>query len=146
MGLSILDLLLDVDRLIVVDAVKDTGQPAGTVVVMTPDDIAENQVLHSLHDMRLVDVLQNAALLGRSPQAVVVGMQIERIEEFVLELSPSVEKALPVAVAATLDQLAELGIEPKPVQGSNVHALIIEAMRTYEAMPESALAPEPEAP
>ena len=145
MGLWILDLLLDVDRLIIVDAVKDTGHEPGTVVVMTPDDIADNQVLHSLHDMRLTDVLQNAALIGRAPEAIVVGVQIERIEEFVLELSSSVEQAIPVAVAATLEQLKQLGVSPTPRDDSNVHAQIIEALRTYEAMPESALTREAEA-
>lgn len=146
MGLMILDLLLGIDHLIVVDAVKDTGHPAGTVLVLTPEDIAGNQVMHSLHDMRLVDVLQNAALLDRNPHTVVVGVQIERIEEWVLELSGPVEDALPVAVLAVLDQLKALGVEPAPQESSDVHASIIEAVRSFKPMPEEATNPEASGP
>lgn len=141
MGLMILDLLRGIDHLIVIDAVKDTGHPAGTVLLLSPQDIAGNQVMHSLHDMRLVDVLQNAALLDRAPQTIVVGVQIERIEEWVLELSTPVEEALPVAVLAVLDQLKELGIVPAPQEGSDVHASIIEAVRSFRPMPEAATNP-----
>lgn len=142
MGYYILDLLRDVDQLIVVDAVRDTGHPAGTVLLLTPDDIAENQVMHSLHDVRMVDVLQAAALTDRAPQTICVGMQITDITEWVLELSPPCEEALPVAVAAVLDQLKELGIEPTPRKDSDVNASIIEAMRTYAPMPEEAMRPK----
>lgn len=145
MGLTILDLIRDVDRLIVADAIKDTGHPAGTVLVLQAEDLADNQVMHSLHDVRLVDVLQNAELLGRAPKTVVVGVQISGIEPWVLELSPEVEEALPVAAAAVLDQLRELGVEPAPRKGSDVNAQILEAMRTYGPMPEAPVTPE-EAP
>lgn len=144
MGLMILDLLRGIDRLIVVDAVKGTGHPAGTVLIMTPDEIGENQVLHSLHDLRISDVLQNAELLDRAPGTVVIGVQIERIEEWVLELSPAVERALPIAAAAVLDRLSELGVRPTAREGSDVNAGIIAAMRTYAPMPEEALRPSEE--
>jgi hydrogenase maturation protease len=137
MGLSILDLFLGVDRLIVVDAVKDTGHAPGTVVVMDPSEIRGNQVMHSLHDLSLSDVLQNAELLGRAPQAVVIGVQIESIEQWVLELSGPAEAALPVAVAAVISELQTLGVEPLPREDSDVSARIIAALRSYEPMPES---------
>jgi hydrogenase maturation protease len=144
MGLTILDLLRGIDRMIVIDAVKDTGHPAGTVLLLSPDELASNQVMHSLHDMRLVDVLQNAALLDRAPETVVVAVQIDSIEEWVLELSPAAEAALPVAVAAVLDQLSSLGVTPAPRTGSDVDARIIEVHRTFEPVPESALRPAEE--
>jgi hydrogenase maturation protease len=146
MGLTILDLIRDVDHLIVADAVKDTGHPAGTVLTLTPEDMADNQVLHSLHDVLLVDVLQNAMLLGRCPATVVVGVQIESIEQWVLELSEPVEEAIPVAAAAVVDQLRELGVEPTAKIGTDANAAIIAAMRTFEPMPESALRPPSEDP
>lgn len=144
MGLMILDLIRGIDRLIVVDAIRDTGHPAGTVLVLAPADLAENQVMHSLHDLRLVDVLQNAALLDRAPQTVVIGVQIESIQEWVLELSEPVAQALPIAVAAVIDQLAEMGVVPVPKQGSDLNAQVIEALRTYAPMPEELLTPEAE--
>lgn len=145
MGYMILDLLKEADRLIVVDAIKDSGHPAGTVLMFSPEDLASNQVMHSMHDLRLVDVLEAAELTGHAPEAVVIGVQIESIEEWVLELSEAAEAALPVAAAAVLEQLAELGVVPAArEEGRHVSASIIEAMRTFEPVPEEALRPESE--
>lgn len=137
MGLTILDVLRGVERLIVVDAIQNSGHAPGTVVLMTPEDMAENQVMHSLHDVRIVDVLAHAAMMGHTPRTSVVGIQIERIEEWVLELSVPVEEALPVAAGAVLELLAEDGVTPTPRDSSDADARIIEALRTYEAMPET---------
>lgn len=144
MSYMILDLLRGIDRLILIDAIRETGHPAGTVLVLTPDDLAANQVMHSMHDVRVTDILGAAALVDRAPETIVIGVQIESIEEWVLELSSACEKALPVAVAATLDQLAELGVHPEPNEDADVHAQIIEAVRSYEPMPEEALTPQGE--
>lgn len=133
MGYRILDMLRGVDHLVVVDALKGTGHPAGTVLLLQPEDLAENQVLHSLHDLRIVDVLAAAALSGRAPETRCVGVQIDSIEEWVLELSPACEAALPIAAAATLDRLKALGVTPSPrVGGEHVDAHIIEALRSYQ--------------
>lgn len=137
MGLMILDLLAGREQLIVVDAVRGTGHEPGTIVFFDPKDLADSQVMHSLHDMRLVDVLQNAALLDRMPAATVIGIQIEAIEQWVLELSPKVEAAIPAACAAVLSELSSLGVEPTHRLDLDADALIIEALRTYAPMPEN---------
>ncbi len=141
MSYMILDMLRGVDRLIIVDAVRDTGHPAGTVLTLTPSDMAPNQIMHSLHDTRVTDVLAAVALIDTAPDTICVGVQIDTIEEFVLELSPAVEEALPVATAAVLELLADMGVEPSPQTGSDVHARIIEALRSYKPMPEETLRP-----
>jgi hydrogenase maturation protease len=137
MGFMILDVLRGFDRLIIVDALQGTDEPAGTVMLLTPDDFAPNQVMHSLHDTRLIDVLQAAELIDIRPETVAVGVQIESIQEWVLELSPAVEAALPTAAAVVLEQLHELGVVPAPRLDTDpdVHASIIGALRSYEPMP-----------
>jgi len=136
MSYMILDLLRDVDKLVIVDAVRETDHPAGTVMRMTPEEIAPNQVPHSMHDIALIDVLQAADLMGTAPEAVAIGIQIDSIEEWVLELSPACEAAVPIAAAAVLDELAGLGSPGVPNQDTDVHAQIIAALRSYEPMPE----------
>jgi len=136
MSFMILDLFREVDHLIVVDAVQNTGHPAGTVTTMTPEEIAPNQVKHSLHDTRLIDVLGAAELMGKAPKTVAIGVQILAIEDWVLELSPPVEAAVPIAAAAVLDQLRALGIEAVPDEAADVHAQIIAALRSYSPMPD----------
>jgi hydrogenase maturation protease len=137
MSFTILDLLRDIDRLIIVDAVRDTGHPAGTVTILTPEQIAPNQVRHSMHDVALIDVLQAAELMGSAPSAIAIGVQIDTIEDWVLELSPEVEAAVPLAAAAVLDRLAALGSPGVPNESADVHARIISALRTYAPMPLS---------
>ena len=112
MGLAMLDYLREYTHVVVIDAAKDTGHPAGTVVLYTPEDLAKYQVLHSAHDMRLVDVLKSATLMGIELESVViVGVQIESMEQWVLGLSPPLEAAIPIACAAALQQLATLDAE-----------------------------------
>lgn len=141
MGLTILELLRGVDQLVVVDAVKDTGHEPGTVMLLTPEEMAPTQIMHSLHDTALVDVLDTAALLDAAPETIAVCVQIDAIEEWVLELSAPVEAAVPVAAAAVLDQLERLGVTPVPREDADVTASILEALRTYGPMPEEALRP-----
>ena len=139
MSFMILNIVSEADHMIVVDAIKDTDLPAGTVLRLTPEQMSPNQVRHSGHDTRLVDVLQAALMMGKMPETIAIGVQIEEIREFVVELSPSVEAAVPIAAAAVLDELVRLGIYPTPNQGAlDVNAQIIASMRTYSPMPDTA--------
>ena len=92
--------------------------PPGTVMRMTPEEIAPNQVAHSMHDVaaRRRPAGRRPAWAAR-PQTIAIGVQIEAIEEWVLELSRAVEAAVPIAAAAVLDELAAIGVEPLAVRG-----------------------------
>ena len=138
MSFMILDMLRGIDHLVVVDAVDGTGEAPGTVVVMSPEAIAPNQVKHSMHDIAIVDVLQAAALIDRAPETVAIGVQIERIEEWVLELSASVEAAVPIAAAAVLDRLRALGAEPVVDESADINAQIIGSLRSYAPIADPA--------
>lgn len=130
MSFSILNLIREADHLIVVDAVRNTGHPAGTVMRLTPEQIAPNQIRHSMHDVALIDVLEAVELMGHAPSAVAIAVQIADMEEAVLELSAGVEAAVPIAAAATLDELAALGA-PAVVSNKDVHERVTAAMASY---------------
>ena len=130
MGLSILPLFQECDYMIVADAVDGTGHPPGTVVLMSPEDVAPNQVMHSLHDVRFADVLQTAELIGCSVHATVVGIQIEEMSLTAdVDLTPPVEAALPSAVEAILGILAEHGVTPRVRDEADVRARMLESAR-----------------
>jgi Ni,Fe-hydrogenase maturation factor len=109
---------------------------------MEPDDMAVSQVMHSLHDQKLSDVLAAAELTGIQLDVDFVGVQIERIEQWVTELTEPVEGALPDAVTAVLDVLAARGITPRLREGASVDGGILEAIRRGAEMPPEALEPE----
>lgn len=136
MGFSILNMFQGFDDVIVVDAVDGTGHEPGTLLKLAPEDMAPNQIMHSLHDARLTDVLDAARLMGVEPAVECVGVQIERIVHWELELSPVVEDAIARAADAVVEMLAERGVdltahEGPPDQGAG----IIEALRTKNEMP-----------
>jgi hydrogenase maturation protease len=135
MGMGILNLFQDCDYLLVIDAVDGTGEPAGTVVRMTPEDLAPNQVKHSMHDIRLVDVLEAAMLMGTQPAADCVGIQILDMDGVGIGLSEDVEAAVPAAVAAALQILAERGVTAEPLADATIDGRILEAIRTWGAAP-----------
>ena len=129
MGLGMMHLFRDVEYMLIIDAIDGTGHPAGTVVQISPEDFAPNQVLHSLHDIRLVDVLNAAKLIEAEPKLTdCVGIQIEDIspEAFSIGLTDSVETAVPRATAAALTLLEENGIEATelPAETENDEAVL----------------------
>lgn len=113
MGMTILNLFREYDFMVVVDAMQGTSHPPGTVLRLSPEDIAPNQVRHSLHDTRFIDVLEAAELMGCRPEAECVGIQVEDMHpaELTIGLSESVEAAVEVAIDAVLTVLGERGIE-----------------------------------
>ncbi len=113
MGMMIMNLFRDRDFVLVIDAVDGTGHPPGTVIRLAPEDIAPNQVMHSLHDTRFVDVLEASELVGVKPEAYCVGVQIEDMNpvDLTIGLSDSLEAALDTAIDCVITVLAERGIE-----------------------------------
>jgi hydrogenase maturation protease len=136
MGMGILHLFSECDFMLVVDAVDGTGEPAGTVVRMSPDELAPNQVLHSLHDVRLVDVLSAASLMGTCPETECIGIQIADMAQMEIGLTPRVERAVPSAVAAVLTVLAERGVVATPRGEASADSEVLRTIRTSGVTPE----------
>jgi len=136
MGMGILNLFQECDYLLVIDAIDGTGEAPGTVVRLSPSDLAPNQVKHSMHDIRLVDVLEAAMLMGNQPEADCIGIQIADMGHVEIGLTPAVEAAVPAAVAAALEVLAERGITAAIAESASTEAGILEAIRTFSAAPD----------
>jgi hydrogenase maturation protease len=137
MGMSILGLFRECDFMLIVDAVNGTGHAPGTVVRIAAEDIAPNQVRHSLHDTRFIDVLEAAELMGARPRADCIGVQIEDMSELSIGLTPAVEAAVPAAIDAVLEVLAEHGVVAQPATEGGRDAHVLEAIRTFGAGPRA---------
>ncbi len=112
MGYGMMHLFRGVEFMLVVDAMDGTDLAPGTVVRVSPTDFAPNQVMHSLHDVRFVDVLQAAQLIDIMPEADCIGIQVKDMSpaELTIGLSEPVEAAVPRAIAAVLYVLEEHGV------------------------------------
>jgi len=101
-------LLEDVDKLIVVDAVKGGGIP-GQVYRFHLEDIAlEEKPFLSLHDISLVDSLLLMRRLYNIGKITIIGIEPKEIE-WGLELSPELQEKLPRIVEIILAELDNSG-------------------------------------
>ncbi len=98
-GTAVLDalhLFERADRILAIDAME-AGGPPGTLYRLEGGDVEEGGLQASLHQMGLLAVLR---FLGRHrPVITVLGVQPELID-YGMDLSPSVQAALPRLVAA----------------------------------------------
>jgi hydrogenase maturation protease len=137
MGMSLMPLFSQYDFMLVADAVDDTGYEPGTVVLMSPEELAPSQVLHSLHDVRFIDVIQAADLIGYEIDVRFVGVQIEDMspDEAAIGLTPAVEDAVPRALQAVLEILAEHGVVPEVRTEADFTGDMLRALRLGQPLP-----------
>ena len=109
MGMSMLPWIREYDHIIVLDII-DTKNPdiaPGSVFVLTPEQMAENTVLHSLHDLRLIDVIGNCALAGYTCKWTCICVQAKDYEpkDFCVDLTPELKAAVPNVLGAIMEAI-----------------------------------------
>ncbi len=112
LSLAMIDRVRDFDVIITVDAVEETGEPAGTIVRYPPEAMARHVgITASLHDLKLVDLFDAAALLGYKAEGLCLGMQVLNASpaEATEGLTRPVHDALPLLVDVVAGELARLG-------------------------------------
>ncbi len=108
-GIGLLNLIQGRRRVVIVDAAA-IGQPPGTVVRFTPDqvDLGETRRLFSLHASGIADSLALARALNLAlPPLVVFGIQAGRVE-WGQGLSEPVQAAVPRVIEMVL---REIGVD-----------------------------------
>lgn len=94
-GFHLLSLFQEFERIVLVDATID-GEPPGTVRVIRPRFASDYPRTLSAHDIGLKDLVESAALLGHSPEVVLIVVSVKTLPEGLhAELSPEVAAALP---------------------------------------------------
>jgi hydrogenase maturation protease len=106
-GLSLMERMLDYDRVVLVDSMETGQSPVGSVCIFPlaslPDPMAGHSA--STHDTSLITALKTAESIGAEvPKYVdVVAIEAQNVYDFSEELSPPVAAAVPGAVQAVLD-------------------------------------------
>jgi hydrogenase maturation protease len=99
-----LQLLEDVDKLVIVDAVKGGGMPGQIYRFHLEDITLEPKPFLSLHDVSLVDSLKLTQLWHNIDEAVIIGVEPGEIG-WGLELSSKLQERMPQIIDAILSEL-----------------------------------------
>lgn len=113
MGMELLGHIVDIDLLIVLDAVA-SSKPPGTVVQMEDDDIPKFFASKlSPHQVGIADVLAAADLTAKSPKKILLFGVVPQNLELSTELTPTVAEKLPILVKHVVETLQQYRIELK---------------------------------
>ena len=109
-GPHLTSLVADFDEIIVIDAVEGGEQP-GTLYRFTLDQISFDTTTHlSIHQMGVLEALNEVKLLGKEPKVTFIGVEPEDITPWGMDLSPVVEEKIPEIIALVLKELEGRGI------------------------------------
>lgn len=109
LGLRLLDPIAATDYLIVVDAVQH-GAPPGTLYRLPADELSKRVTFkHSLHQLSLVETLAYAEMLGKRPQAVIIGIEPQDISPWGMDLTAIVHARLKELCLRVLDEIEKAG-------------------------------------
>ena len=113
-GATLLNLVEGEERIVIVDAV-DAPFPPGTVVRMTPDELAgSDRPSWSLHDLNLADTLGMMRLRETLPELILLGVVPADIETYSLELSEPLTSRFREIVEKVRSEIAAFAASPSP--------------------------------
>jgi len=100
------DCLENVDKLIIIDAVKTGGQP-GTIYRFHPYDMdIESEGIISLHELGLAQSLRMMRLMGNEPkETVTIGIEPKEID-WGTELSAELQQKIPEIINIVLGEIS----------------------------------------
>ena len=109
LGMNLLGVVSDVDHLIVVDAVRNGGDP-GTLYRLAGEEIPKRILAkNSLHQVDLLEALTCCQALDKVPETVILGIEPEDITTLGIDMTPTVLARLEDLVQAALKELTRLG-------------------------------------
>lgn len=110
LGLSLLGIISEADYLIVVDAVKNGGEP-GSLYRLEGDEIPKRILAkNSLHQVDFLETLTSCQALGKVPETVILGIEPRDIESLNIELTPAIQRKVDDLIHMVLQELERMGI------------------------------------
>lgn len=106
-GLRLMNLVVGVDRLIVIDSVKGGGSP-GSIYKFKPEDLVTHTDTSkmSIHQIGILEVIRLSGLVGKLPETTIIGVEPKSIE-MGMELTPKIQSKVPRIIELVLDELKD---------------------------------------
>ena len=113
LGVNLLGVISKPDHLIVVDAIRNKGNP-GDLYRLEGDAIPERiRAKNSLHQVDFLEALTLCQALNRVPQTVIIGIEPEDIDTQSLELTTPIQTKVDPVIDMVLAELDRLGASYK---------------------------------
>jgi hydrogenase maturation protease len=120
LGVNLLGVISQPEHLIVVDTVRNKGNP-GDLYRLEGEAIPERiRAKNSLHQVDFLEALTLCEALNRVPQTVIIGVEPEDIETQSLELTPPIRAKVDPVIDMVLAELDRLGATYKKGISGNV--------------------------
>ncbi len=105
-GFRLMNIIMEADRLIVIDAVKGGDEP-GTIYRFSIDDVKACPAgfKTSVHQIGILEVIDLSGLIGKTPRTTIIGVEPKSLE-MGLELSPEIREKIPRIIELVLEEIA----------------------------------------
>lgn len=116
LGLNLLGIISEADRLIVIDAVRNRGNP-GDFYRLEGDAIPDRiRAKNSLHQVDLLEALTLCQALDKVPETVILGVEPEDIETLSIEMTPTIAEKVEPMIEKVIDELQKLKVAVTPTE------------------------------
>jgi hydrogenase maturation protease len=118
LGINLLGIISETDYLIVVDAIKNGGNP-GTLYRLEGDEIPKRILAkNSLHQVDLLEALTLCQVLDKVPETVILGIEPKDIKTTGIELTAPIQEKIESLIDMVLRELDGLGAKAR-LKGGN---------------------------
>ena len=110
LGTNLLGVISMADHLIVVDAIRNKGNP-GDMYRLYGDQIPQRiRAKNSIHQVDFLEALTLCTALDKVPDTVIVGVEPEDIDTCSIEMSPVIQDRIEPVIDMVLKELDRLGV------------------------------------
>jgi hydrogenase maturation protease len=104
-GFGLINIILEADRMILVDAVRGGGAP-GSIYRFDVEDCNPGPDVFrtSVHQVSILEVISLSGLIGKTPKTTIIGVEPKSLE-MGMELSPEVEAKIPRIIQMILEEI-----------------------------------------
>jgi hydrogenase maturation protease len=105
-GFGLVSVILEADRMILIDAVKGGGQP-GSIYRFDIHDCPPYPDLFktSVHQISILEVINLSSLIGSTPRTTIIGVEPHCLD-MGMELSPQIEAKIPTIIQLIQKEIA----------------------------------------
>ncbi|MBM4129081.1 MAG: hydrogenase maturation protease [Nitrospira sp.] len=109
-GFRLLNVIIEADRLIVVDAVRGGAKP-GSIYRFDIDDVRNcpSGFKTSVHQIGILEVIDLSGLIGRTPKTTVIGIEPKSLK-MGMELSPEIKRKIPRIIELIFEELEKCNL------------------------------------